>query len=504
MKSTVEQLSPTRVRINVEVPFDELKPNFDRAYRKLAQQARIPGFRPGKAPARILESRLGRGVVLDEVVNEAVPAKYSEAVTSGEVRALGRPDIEVTRIEDGDLLAFTAEVDIRPEMTLPAFGDIAVTVDDVEVSDADVADQLDVLRTRFGVLLDVERAARTGDFVVVDLSATVDGEPVEEAATTGMSYEVGSGQLIEGIDEVLAGMAAGESKTFPAPLVGGKHAGRTADVTVAVSAVKERELPEADDEFAEVASEFDTLDALRADIRERLVLAKRMRQSGQAREKVLQALLAGVEVPLPPAVVESAVEAHKHEVAQEFDHDEQRLDAFLAEQGRSREEFDAELRESAAEAVKTQLVLDAVADAEEIAVTEAEMTDRVIFQAARSGTRPEEFLRRVQEAGQLGTIYADVRRGKALATVIRAATVTDPAGDPVDFEELSGPAQPPVTEDAPVTGDAPAAGDAPVAGDVPAAAASGDGESEPTARAGTTQAGTEAPAPPPPEHKPEP
>jgi len=239
-------------------------------------------------------------------------------------------------------------------------------------------------------------------------------------------------------------MAAGESKTFTAPLVAGKHAGRTADVTVAVSAVKERELPEADDEFAQLASEFDTLDALRANLRERLVLAKNMQQSAQAREKVLQALLAGVEMPLPPAVVESAVKARTHEVVHEFDHDEERLEAFLAEQGQSREEFDAELRESAAEAVKTHLVLDAVADAEEIAVTEAEMTERVIFQAARSGTRPEEFLRRAQESGQLGTIYADVRRGKALATVIRAATVTDAAGDRVDFDELLGPAQPPV------------------------------------------------------------
>ena len=207
MKSTVERLSPTRVRINVEVPFDELKSDFDRAYKKIAQQVRVPGFRPGKVPARIIEARLGRGVVLEEVVNGAVPAKYSEAVSAAEeVTPLGRPDIEVTEIADGDKLAFTAEVDVRPEITLPALDSLAVSVDEVEVADADVTEALDNLRARFGTLTGVERPAATDDFVQIDLSAEVDGSPVEDATTTGFSYQVGQGGLIDGIDEAITGL----------------------------------------------------------------------------------------------------------------------------------------------------------------------------------------------------------------------------------------------------------------------------------------------------------
>ncbi|MGH3927382.1 MAG: trigger factor, partial [Pseudonocardiaceae bacterium] len=226
MKSTVEQLSPTRVKINVEVPFDELKPNFDRAYKKIAQQVRIPGFRPGKAPARVLEQRLGRSAVLDEVVSEAVPAKYREAVASEAVHPLGHPDIEVTNIEDGDHLTFSAEVDVRPQIELPVFGEFAVSVDDVEVTDAEVDEQLNGLRTRFGTLTGVDRPVQQGDFVSLDLSATVDGEEVEEAATTGLSYEVGSGSLIAGLDDALAGAKEGEQRPFTTTLVAGEYAGR--------------------------------------------------------------------------------------------------------------------------------------------------------------------------------------------------------------------------------------------------------------------------------------
>ncbi len=268
MKSTVERLSPTRVRINVEVPFDELKPDFDRAYKKIAEQVRVPGFRPGKVPARIIEARLGRGVVLEEVVNGAVPAKYSEAVSAADaLTPLGRPDIEVTEIADGDKLAFTAEVDVRPEITLPALDSLAVSVDDVEVTDEDVTEGLDNLRARFGTLTGVDRPAATDDFVQIDLAAAVDGEPVEEATTSGYSYQVGQGGLIDGIDEAITGLSAGESATFPTTLVAGEYADQDADVTVTVTAVKERQLPDADDEFAQLASEFDTLDELTDDLR---------------------------------------------------------------------------------------------------------------------------------------------------------------------------------------------------------------------------------------------
>ena len=438
MKSTVEHLSPTRVRINVEVPFDELKPNFDRAYRKLASQVRIPGFRPGKAPAKVLESRLGRGVVLDEVVNEAIPAKYLEAVDSGEVRTLGHPNIEVTKIDDGDHLAFTAEVDVRPDFTLPALDELSVTVDDIEISDDEVTTQVDELRARVGTLTGANRPAEAGDFVSIDLSATVDGEDVEEARTTGLSYEIGSGELIEGIDEAIIGAGNGDSRTFTTTLVAGEHAGKEAEVTVTVNSVKVRELPEPDDEFAQLASEFDTIGELTDDLRTRLTRAKRMQQGMQARDKVLEALLEGTEVPLPEAVIESEIHMRKHDALHVFDEDEAKFAEWLESQGRTAEEFDTEARAESEKSVKARLVLDSIADAEKVEVSDTELTERVLYQAQRFGVSPDEYVKHAQQSGQLGALYADVRRGKALAAVVRQATVKDEAGNTVDLDELLG------------------------------------------------------------------
>ncbi len=439
MKSTVERLSPTRVRINVEVPFDELKPDFDRAYKKIAQQVRVPGFRPGKVPARIIEARLGRGVVLEEVVNGAVPAKYSEAITSAEdLTPIGRPDIEVTEIADGDKLSFKAEVDVRPQIDLPDLTSLSVSVDDVEVGDDDVQEQLENLRARFGTLAGVERPAQEDDFVLVDLSATVDGEPVEDATTTGFSYQVGQGGLIDGIDEAITGLSADEERTFTTKLVAGEYADRDAEVTVKVTAVKERQLPEADDEFAQLASEFDTLDELTADLRERLGRVRRMEQVTQARDKVLDALVEATDVPLPETVVQAEIDSTLHDAVHPFEHDEAKFEEFLVSQGRTREQFDTETKEAAEKSVRTRLVLDALADREKTTVSEEELTERIVFQAQQYQMQPEEFVRRIQEAGQLGAVYSDVRRSKALFAAVRAATVSDASGSVVDMSDLLG------------------------------------------------------------------
>ncbi|WP_063129496.1 trigger factor [Nocardia fusca] len=442
MKSTVEQLSPTRVRINVEVPFEELKPDFDRAYKALAKQVRIPGFRPGKAPAKLLEARLGRGAVLEQVVNDALPGRYSEAVTTSEVKVIGQPEIEITKIEDGQELAFTAEVDVRPEITLPEdYSTIAVTVDAIEITDADIDEQLQSLRQRFGTLTGVERPVQEGDFVSIDLSATVDGEEVPEAATTGLSHEVGSGQLIEGLDETLIGMSAEESKEFTSTLVAGEHAGREATITVTLGSVKERELPEADDEFAQLASEFDTIDELKDDLRSRVERVKKVQQAGDIRDKVLEQLLESVEVPLPEAVVKAEIDAVQHDAIHGFDHDEAKFAEALEAQGSSREEFDADTLAAAEKSVKTQLLLDAVAEAEGTQVGQDELTERILFQAQRYGMAPEQFIQQVQQAGQLGAVFADVRRGKALAEVVGKVTVTDSEGNKVDTDEMFGTAK---------------------------------------------------------------
>ncbi|MDG3008579.1 trigger factor [Rhodococcus sp. D2-41] len=438
MKSTVEQLSPTRVRINVEVPFEELKPDFDRAYKALAQQVRLPGFRPGKAPSKLLEARVGRGAVLEQVVNDAIPARYSEAVTTSDVKAIGQPEVDITKIEDGEVLEFTAEVDVRPEITLPAFGELEVTVDPIEVTDEAVDEQLQSLRARFGTLTGVERAVEDGDFISVDLSATVNGEDVPEASTTGLSHEVGSGQLIEGLDEAVLGLKAGESKDFTSKLLAGDHAGEDAIITVTVGTVKTRELPEADDEFAQLASEFDTLDELTADLRERVGRSKKVEQAGAIRDKVLEALLENVEVPLPETIVKAEADNQVHEVLHSLDHDDEQLNKLLEAQGTTREKFDADALEAAEKSVKTQLLLDAIADEAGTQVDQQELTERILFQAQRYGMPPEQFIQQIQQAGQLGAVFADVRRGKALAEVVSQVKVSDTTGAAIDTDELFG------------------------------------------------------------------
>jgi trigger factor len=439
VKSTVEKLSPTRVRINVEVPFAELQPDFDRAYKQLARQIRLPGFRPGKAPAKLLEARLGRGAVLEQVVNGALPSRYSEAVADVELRPLGEPEIEVTRIEDGEELVFTAEVDVRPDIELPDLSGLKVSVDAVEVADDEVDSELQSLRARFGTLKSAERPAQTGDFVSIDLSATVDGKPIAEAQTEGLSHEIGSGQLIEGLDDALVGLSVGESATFSTKLVAGQHAGENAEVTVTVQAVKERELPEADDEFAQLASEFDTIEELRADLAERVLRVKRIHQAEKIRDTTLETLLEMVEVPLPEAIVQTQVDAALHNAIHGLDHDEEKFAAVLEEQGSTREKFDAENREAAEKAVKTQLLMDAIADDLAIQVEENDLSERLVLMSRQYGIEPQQLIEVLQQNNQLPAVFADVRRGLTVAAVVEAATVTDSEGNVVDTSEFFGP-----------------------------------------------------------------
>jgi trigger factor len=438
VKSTVEQLSPTRVRINVEVPFTELQPDFDRAYQELAKQVRLPGFRPGKAPARLLEARVGREAMLDQVINEALPGRYGQAVTETDVRPLGQPDIQVTKKEYGQELVFTAEVDVRPEFTLPDLSALKITVDPIQVSDEDVDTELQSLRARFGTLTGVERPAATGDFVSIDLSANIDGEDVPEAATKGLSHEVGSGQLVEGLDDAIVGLSAGESKTFTTKLAAGPHAGKEVEVTVTVGSVKERELPEPDDEFAQLASEFDTIDELRANLADQVRQAKRLQQAEQIRTATLDALLEQVDMPLPEAIVQSQVDNTLHNALHGLDHDEVKFAEALEKQGSSREEFDADARSNAEKAIKTQLLLDALGDDLEIQVSQQDVTERLVLTSQQYGIEPQQLLGYMQQNNQLPAMFADVRRGLTIAEVVEAATVTDTDGNTVDTEEFFG------------------------------------------------------------------
>lgn len=425
MKSAVESLEPTRVKLTVEVPYVELKPSLDAAYRDISQQVTVPGFRKGKVPPRIIDQRVGRAAVIEQAVNAALPGFYRQAVAEAEIRPLGQPDVEVTGVPgltgaEGEL-TFTAEVDVRPTVDLPDLAGLTLTIESADVTEDDVEEALLSLRQRFGTLTGVERAAAHGDFVVLDLAATIDGEEID--SVSGISYEIGSGTMLPGLDEALVGLAAGETTTFTAPLAGGEHAGRDADVTVTPTAVKQRELPEADDDFAQLASEYDTLEELREGLGEQAAAAKRAGQVEAAQNALVAELLARVDFPVPARLVEAEVEHHLE--------DEGRL-----EDDAHREEVRAE----AAEALRRQLVLDALADHLSVAVGQQELVEFLVRTASQYHIDPSTFISNADKAGQIPAFVGELARSKAVMYALRQVTVVDDAGRSVDLAALFAPA----------------------------------------------------------------
>jgi len=434
VKTDVEELSPTRVRFTIEVPFEELKPNLDRAYREVARQVRIPGFRPGRVPPRVIDQRVGRGAVLEQAVNEAVPALYGKALEEHDVYALGQPAVEITNLADGEEFAFTAEVDVRPKFDIPDIGGMPVTVDDADVTPDQVEEYIGALRQRFASLKGTDRPAAAGDFVSIDLSAEVDGKPVEDAQANGVSYEVGSGQMLEGLDEALTGMAVGETKTFAADLAGGKLAGTPADVTVTVESVKVKELPELDDEFAQSASEFDTVGELRAATRAQLEGMRRAGQAGQARERALDALLGRIDIPLPEDLIEQEVETRRQSFADRLERSGNTVEEYLEATNLTPEQLDDQFAEDARRSVKAGFILDKLAAQEELGVDQNELAAYLTEQAYRIGVAPDRLAKELSDRGQLGSVAADVLRGKALTLLAERAAVTDESGRPVDIK----------------------------------------------------------------------
>lgn len=436
MKSTVETLSPTRVRLAIEVPFAELEPSLKKAYREIGQQVVVPGFRRGKVPAKVIDQRVGRGAVLNEAVQEAIPQQILAAVREHEVKTLGRPQVEITDFSDGEPLKFTAELDVRPTITLPELDSIEVTVDEIEVPESEIDEQVDSLRQRFATLKTVERAAANGDYVQIDLAASVDGADVPGGSATNVSHEVGSQQLLPGLDDVLVGMSAGESTTFVTQLVGGDFAGQDADVSVTVRTVKEKQLPALDDEFAQLASEFDTLEELRADLVTKLERGKRVEQLYAARDKALGQLIQAADVPAPDGVVREEVDHRKQAMTDQLERIGASLEDYLAAESKSEEQIDAELTDAATEGIKIQLVLDALAEAKEIQVSDEEFGQEVVHRAQRAGVAPQQYYDQIVRAGTAGALFGDVRRGKALALVLEQVKIKDTAGKPVDLSAL--------------------------------------------------------------------
>nr|WP_269812876.1 trigger factor [Ornithinimicrobium sediminis] len=419
VKSAVENLSPTRVKLTVEVPSADLKPRMDAAYKTIGEQVTVPGFRKGKVPSRIIDQRFGRGAVVQEAVNDALPEYYSQAMQENELTPLGQPEVSFTELPlgDGQDLKFEAEVDIVPAFDLPDFSTISVEVDPVTVDEADVESRMDNLRARFGTLVSVDRAAAAGDFTSVDLSASIDGEEID--SVTGVSYEIGSGTMLEGLDEALVGASAGDTVEFTSPLAGGDRAGQVADVVVTLQSVKERELPVLDDEFAQLASEFDTLEELQADLRRQAEQGAKFEQGVQARDKVLEQMLELTEIPLPDNLVEQEVHEHLEK--------ENRLED---------DEHRSEVEASTRKAMKTQFLLDALVAQNNVQVDQGELIEYIMMTAQQYGMNPNEFAQQIDSQGQVPAMVTEVGRRKALATVLEQATVTDSDGNTVDLSEL--------------------------------------------------------------------
>ncbi len=419
MKTDVESLSPTRVKLTVQLPFEELQPSFDEAYKAIGKQVNVPGFRKGKVPARVIEQRFGRGAVLEEVINDAVPKAYETALREQEIVPVGRPEVDVTEIEDGQHVTFTAEVDVRPDFELPDYKAIAVEVEPATATEEAIDEHIDNLRSRFASLKDVERACEDGDVVLVDLSGATDtGEDVEDLSGTALSYEMGTDGMLPGFDEAMRGASAGETRTFPFTPSNGDWTGVPLTVTATITAVRERELPELDEEFVVMASEFDTVDELRADAKNRVERLKRMEQGQQAREKVHETLMESVEVPVPEGIIAAEVDAH-------FEDGHEATD-----------EHRAEVEQQAREALKSQFILDKIAETEEVTVGESELSNWLMQQAPRYGMAPDALAQALVESGQVQMALSDIRRSKALAVVLENASVTDTEGTEIDLAAL--------------------------------------------------------------------
>ena len=424
MKSTVENLDPARIKLTVEVPYEELKPSLDAAYKEIGSQIQVPGFRRGHVPDQIIDRRVGRATVIQEAVNKKLADLYREAIEESGRAPMIQPEVEITELPNvtgaqGGRLVFTAEVTVRPEIDLPELSGAEVVVDAVEVSDEDVDAELQNLRARFGSLKSVDRKARTGDFVTIGLRAVIDGEEVDSAS--GVSYEIGKGNMLQGLDAALEGLKAGESAVFTTTLAGGEHEGEEAAVTVDVEAVKQRELPEVDDDFASIASEFDTVEGMLEDLRQQVVERRTEDQAVAARDALLEHLRAEISFDVPADVVDNEIKQH------------------LEAEGKADDAAHAdEIREDITNGVRDQIILDTLAEALEVSVEQEELFDFLFHTAQQYGMEPAQFMQGAQRAGQIPAFVSEIARNKSLALALRQVTVKDFNGEVVDLTKFIG------------------------------------------------------------------
>jgi trigger factor len=413
LKTTVEKLNPTRVKLTIEVDQASFKPALDAAYKSISSQVNIPGFRKGNVPAQILDQRVGKDSILAQAINDGMDSFYREAIQSEKLRPLSTPQAEVksapSASEPDKALIIELEVEVRPEFKLPDYKGMQIKVDTVKVAKMDIETELDALRARFGTLVEVDRPAKMGDFTTIDLAAQSEGKQIDNVKD--ISYEIGSGQLLDGIDEALDTLTAGETTTFRSKLVGGDEAGKEAEVTMTLTAVQERELPKADDEFAQLASEFDTVAELRADIEAGIEKAMVQKQILQARDLIVDELLLKAKIPLSQETISREVENH------------------LA--GEGREKDDAHRKEVTEETEKNyqvQILLDAVAEAEEVKVEDQELIEYLAFASRNYNMEPNDFIKQVANAGQVPSFVEELSRRKAVDVLVALAEISDSKG----------------------------------------------------------------------------
>ncbi|EPD31970.1 trigger factor [Propionimicrobium lymphophilum ACS-093-V-SCH5] len=440
MPSTFEQINPTRAKLTVEIPFADLEPSIKQAYKNIANQVNIPGFRKGKVPARLIDQRFGRGVVLEEAINKYLPESYAEAVRENDVHPLGQPEIDIKELDDGNKVVYTAELDVRPDFDLPDFSKIKVEVPAIKVDDDLVNERVDMLRTQFAKLEEVDRKLAKGDVAVFDLTATKDGKALPEGEAKDVQYRLGDGGMLDGLDEALEGMKAGDEKTFESTLVGGELRGVEADITVTINKVMNQELPELNDDFAQMVSQFDTVDEMLDDLREGLTRVARLQQANDAREEVLQKLVEAAKFDLPEKLLADEKEARKANIEQQLSNAGLTLDQYLKnndEEPETADEFWEEIGKRSEEGLRAQIILDKFAEGEEISVSQEELTSLIVQKAQQAGSTPEQEMSHMLEHNHMGEWMNEVRRGKALGTIVTAAQISDDAGEKLDLAKLN-------------------------------------------------------------------
>lgn len=417
MKISVRNLEPTKVKLTITVDPEEFAPYLDGARKEIAKQVNVPGFRKGHVPGKIIDQRVGFAAVAGEAVNKAVPDLYSKALEEKKVRPMAQPELDVQDVpsteKDDTKLKFVATVERRPDIELPKLEGLEIEVAKPEVTDEDVNNRLETLRKRFGTLVGVDRPAGKGDFANIDLNATIDGESVD--SQEGVSYELGSNTMLDGLDEALDGLSAGEETTFEGTLEAGDHAGQKAQVKVKVNSVKTEELPDLDDDFAKDASEFDTLDELKADVRKASERDAESRQATEARDAFIARLEEGAEIPVPKGVKADAVAEH--------------LKNLKTDEKSATPEQKKEAEESAVKELRDQMVLDTLAEEVKVQVSQADVTNFLASIAQQYGMDPSQFINAIVNNGQLGSAVQEVGRSKGLLAGMRA--VTFKSGDEV-------------------------------------------------------------------------